>query len=58
MDDHIVNEVRRSREILLEKHGGNLKEYIDFLRREEGKNKERIIKTPIINRQKKNLHIS
>ena len=48
MDDQIVNEVRKSREILLERHGGNLKEYIEFLRREEGKNTERIIKTPII----------
>lgn len=31
MAAQIVNEVRKSREILLERHGGNLKEYIEVL---------------------------
>ncbi|MDF9408167.1 MAG: hypothetical protein A4E52_01001 [Pelotomaculum sp. PtaB.Bin013] len=57
MNDPIVNEVRKLREILLGKHGGNLREYIKFLRREEEKNPERLIKKTVVNIQKK-IHLS
>lgn len=44
MEDLIVNEVRKSREAVLEKFGGNLNRFFKYLREEESKNPEKLAK--------------
>ncbi len=42
MDDPIVNEVRKSREAILEKFGGDLNKFLKYIREEETKNPKKL----------------
>lgn len=41
-NDRIVNEVRKSRELILEKFKGDLDKFFKFIREEENKNPSRL----------------
>ncbi|AEG15296.1 hypothetical protein Desku_1719 [Desulfofundulus kuznetsovii DSM 6115] len=45
-DDHIVNEVRKSRELILEQFKGDLDKFFKFIREEESKNHEKLASIP------------
>ena len=47
MDDSIVNEVRKSREAILEEFGGNLNKFFKYLREEENKNPKKLAQISI-----------
>ncbi|MCL6446974.1 MAG: hypothetical protein K6U04_02310 [Armatimonadetes bacterium] len=42
MDDPIVNEVRKLREAILEKFGGDLNKFFKYIREEENKNPKKL----------------
>ena len=44
-NDPIIDEVRKSRELILEKFNGDLNKFFEFIRNEEAKNPNRIQKT-------------
>ncbi|MDQ0285891.1 hypothetical protein J2Z49_000996 [Desulfofundulus luciae] len=41
-EDHIVNEVRKSRELILDQFKGDLDKFFKFIREEESKNHEKL----------------
>ncbi|MGB9804992.1 hypothetical protein [Desulfofundulus sp.] len=45
-EDHIVNEVRKSRELILEQFKGDLDKFFKFIREEESKNHEKLAGIP------------
>lgn len=47
-DDPIVNEVRMARELILQRFKGDLNSYFKFLRQEENKNPERLVRDKAI----------
>lgn len=53
MDDPVVNEVRKSREAVLEKFGGDLNRFFKHLREEESRNPEKLAKLCIKRAEKR-----
>ncbi|WP_406676406.1 hypothetical protein [Moorella sp. ACPs] len=47
-DDPIVNEVRKARELILEKCQGDMDRFFKFIREEENKNPERLTKPAVV----------
>ncbi len=47
MDDPIVNEVRKLREAILEKFGGDLNKFFKYIREEENKNPKKLAQISI-----------
>ncbi|MDK2816222.1 MAG: hypothetical protein PWR22_851 [Moorella sp. (in: firmicutes)] len=47
-DDPIVNEVRKTRELILEKCQGDMDRFFKFIREEENKNPERLTKPAVV----------
>ena len=47
-NDPIVNEVRKSRQLILKKCNGDINKLFEFIREEEAKNPERLSKTPFV----------
>ncbi|MBF7084361.1 hypothetical protein IT084_15515 [Desulfallas sp. Bu1-1] len=51
MEDQIVNEVRKSRELILEKFNGDLSGFFKFIREEESKNSNRLARIRTIKKE-------
>lgn len=51
MEDQIVNEVRKSREFILEKFNGDLSGFFKFIREEESKNSNRLARIRTIKKE-------
>ena len=53
MEDQIVNEVRKSRELILKKFNGDLSGFIKFIREEESKNSNRLARIRTVKKETK-----